>query len=178
MKEHLTFFLFAFTSLFTIVNPFGAMPVFMSMTEGMERGRIIDLSRKACITAGIVMLAYRKRPMTYGEHVVFSLHVHAFWFLALLLIALLPAAAGDLLQWAVPVYGCWRMAGPAGSCLPTIPSGLRVPWKRSSTTSGSARAWRPTPGPRSSLTSVCPATSRASRVCSLAPPPNGTSRRN
>src|SRR6202000_1217461 len=32
--------------------------------------------------AGIMQLAYRQRRMTYGEHFVFSLHLHAFWFLA------------------------------------------------------------------------------------------------
>lgn len=58
MTEQLTFFLFAFTSLFTIVNPFGAMPVFMSMTEGLEPERVRELARKASVTAGFVMLAF------------------------------------------------------------------------------------------------------------------------
>ncbi len=33
------------------------------------------------VFAGIMMLTYRSRRMTYGEHVVFSLHLHAFWFI-------------------------------------------------------------------------------------------------
>jgi len=57
------------------------------------------------VFAAITMLAYRNRRMTYGEHVVFSLHLHAFWFLALPLVALLPPSAGDLLIWIVPLYG-------------------------------------------------------------------------
>ena len=61
------------------------------------------------VFAGIMMLAYRRRRMTYGEHFVFSLHLHAFWFLALLVIRLVPNGVGDVLQFAVPVYGVWAM---------------------------------------------------------------------
>ena len=39
------------------------------------------------VFAGIVMLAYRRQAMTYGGHFVFSMHMHAFWFIALLLVA-------------------------------------------------------------------------------------------
>ena len=61
------------------------------------------------VFAGIMMLAYRRRRMTYGEHFVFSLHLHAFWFLALLVLRLVPDGVGDVLQLAVPVYGVWAM---------------------------------------------------------------------
>ena len=56
--------------------------------------------------AGIMKLTYRNRRMTYGEHVVFSLHLHAFWFLLGLAIAVLPDAIVGVLQPALPVYGC------------------------------------------------------------------------
>ena len=59
--------------------------------------------------AGVMMLAYRNRGMTYGEHFVFSLHLHAFWFLALLVISVVPDAVGSVLQLVVPVYGTWAM---------------------------------------------------------------------
>lgn len=61
------------------------------------------------VFAGIVALAYRSRRMTYGEHVVFSLHLHSFWFLALLLIALLPSAVGEVIWWVMPAYATWAM---------------------------------------------------------------------
>jgi hypothetical protein len=61
------------------------------------------------VFAGIVALAYRRRAMTYGEHVVFSLHVHSFWFLALLLIALVPVAVEDVIWWSMPIYATWAM---------------------------------------------------------------------
>jgi len=55
--------------------------------------------------AGIVALVYRRRGRTYGEHFVFSLHLHAFWFLALLAMMLLPVSGSDLVALAVPVHG-------------------------------------------------------------------------
>lgn len=61
------------------------------------------------VFSGIVMLAWRRRRMTYGEHVVFSLHLHAFWFIALLLVELLPLALADVLLCLVPVYGVLAM---------------------------------------------------------------------
>ncbi len=42
------------------------------------------------IYAGIVQLAYRRRQRNFGEHFVFALHVHAFWFLAMLITIWLP----------------------------------------------------------------------------------------
>ena len=59
--------------------------------------------------AGIMQLAYRNRRMTYGEHFVFSLHLHAFWFLAGLVLLALPDAVGDVGQLAVMLYGLWAM---------------------------------------------------------------------
>jgi hypothetical protein len=61
------------------------------------------------VFAGVVMLAYRGRRRTYGEHFVFSLHLHAFWFFALLAMALLPKDGSDLVVLAVPVYGVIAM---------------------------------------------------------------------
>ena len=61
------------------------------------------------VFAGIMKLTYRNRRMTYGEHVVFSMHVHAFWFLLFLAIWLAPGGLAGLLQLVVPVYGTWAM---------------------------------------------------------------------
>ena len=71
--------------------------------------------------AGIMKLTYWNRRMTYGEHVVFSLHVHAFWFLLFLAIWLAPEGLADLLELLVPVYGTWAMhEAYGGRWLPTI----------------------------------------------------------
>ena len=77
--------------------------------------------------SGLMMLVYRKRRLTYGEHFVFSLHLHAFWFLALLVIALVPDSVGSLLQLGVPVYGVWAMREAyGGRWWPTIVRALLV----------------------------------------------------
>ncbi len=61
------------------------------------------------VFAGIVMLAFRKQRMTYGGHFVFSMHMHAFWFIGLLLVALLPKALSDLVFIGILVYGVWAL---------------------------------------------------------------------
>ena len=77
--------------------------------------------------SGLMMLAYRRRRLTYGEHFVFSLHLHAFWFLALLVISLVPDSVGSVLQLGVPVYGVWAMREAyGGRWLPTILRALFV----------------------------------------------------
>lgn len=49
-------------------------------------------------------LAYRNRGLRYTEHLVFALHVHAFWFLMLALITLELPLVPQLAMLAVPVY--------------------------------------------------------------------------
>jgi hypothetical protein len=61
------------------------------------------------VFTALMMLAYRGRRLTYGEHFVFSLHLHAFWFIALLAMALLPKDLSDLVLLAIPVYGVMAM---------------------------------------------------------------------
>jgi hypothetical protein len=59
--------------------------------------------------AGIMQLTYRGRGMTYGEHFVFSLHLHAFWFLAAMVLVAMPEPVVAAGQFAVLVYGVWAM---------------------------------------------------------------------
>jgi hypothetical protein len=54
-------------------------------------------------------LLYRKRGMLYGEHLVFTLHLHAFWFAVLLLMVLLPEVVADPLALAIPLYAILAM---------------------------------------------------------------------
>lgn len=61
------------------------------------------------VFSAIVMLAYRGRRMLYGEHVVFALHLHAFWFLALLATWLLPPGFGGWLSLVMMGYGVWAL---------------------------------------------------------------------
>jgi hypothetical protein len=61
------------------------------------------------VFAAIVMGAYRNRHMLFGEHVVFSLHMHAFWFLAAWIDALLPDDVGGFVFLGVLVYSVWAL---------------------------------------------------------------------
>lgn len=56
------------------------------------------------IFAAWVMLAYRNRRMRYAEHLVFALHLHAFWFIAALPGILSVPYAGDVAALLMPVY--------------------------------------------------------------------------
>jgi Protein of unknown function (DUF3667) len=57
----------------------------------------------------LLALAYRNRGMFYGEHLIFALHVHSFWFLLALLAVLLPNSIGDWLRLVSLVYGVWAL---------------------------------------------------------------------
>jgi hypothetical protein len=61
------------------------------------------------VFAALLMLAYRSRSLRYGTHFVFSLHMHAFGFLALLLLWKLPTAAALIGALTLPPYGLWAL---------------------------------------------------------------------
>jgi len=62
------------------------------------------------IFAALLALAYRNRRMYYGEHLVFALHVHSFWFLlALITTVLLPDSIGGLFPAVAFGYGMWAL---------------------------------------------------------------------
>jgi len=58
MSELLSFALLAFTSFFTLINPLGSMPVFMSMTSGLEVKERNKTAKKASIVAFIIIVAF------------------------------------------------------------------------------------------------------------------------
>ncbi len=58
MEEYLKFAVYAFTALFSIVNPIGAIPVFGSMTLNIERTEVKTIAFKATILATATMLAF------------------------------------------------------------------------------------------------------------------------
>ncbi|MBZ8144031.1 hypothetical protein CLD22_30105, partial [Rubrivivax gelatinosus] len=77
-------------------------------TRGLK-ARLVDAIGPAMFVllpgfAAWLALAYRNRRLRYTEHLVFALHVHAFWF-AMLGITLLPIGGLQGLAWiVVPVY--------------------------------------------------------------------------
>ncbi|MDV7396955.1 NAAT family transporter, partial [Arthrospira platensis SPKY1] len=57
-QESLNFGLLAFTSFFTLLNPLGTMPVFMTMTADLTHEQRTATARKASIVAFITILAF------------------------------------------------------------------------------------------------------------------------
>lgn len=58
MEETFTFTLFAFTSLFTIVNPTGAIPFFNNITEGLSNTKKQQIAAKTASTAFLAMVFF------------------------------------------------------------------------------------------------------------------------
>ncbi len=58
MNEIFTFGLLSFTSFFTLINPLGSMPVFMTMTAELEQPDRIKTAKKATLVAFIVIVAF------------------------------------------------------------------------------------------------------------------------
>jgi hypothetical protein len=61
------------------------------------------------IFAGLLALVYHGRHMYYGEHLVFALHVHSFWFFFALIVAAIPGAGGEWVGWVFIGYGFWAL---------------------------------------------------------------------
>ncbi|MGQ1785032.1 MULTISPECIES: MarC family protein [unclassified Saccharicrinis] len=58
MSELLTFGLLSFTSFFTLINPLGSMPVFMTMTADLEQEHRVRTAKKATFIAFAVILTF------------------------------------------------------------------------------------------------------------------------
>jgi multiple antibiotic resistance protein len=56
--EIYTFALLAFTAFFTIINPLGTMPIFMSMTASLSKQRRKQTAKKATIVAFFTVIAF------------------------------------------------------------------------------------------------------------------------
>ncbi len=58
MSETLTFGLLCFTSFFTLINPLGVMPVFMTMTSSLDSKARNKTARKAVIIAFLTLVMF------------------------------------------------------------------------------------------------------------------------
>jgi multiple antibiotic resistance protein len=68
MDSVLQFALLAFTSLFTMINPMGVIPVFTTLTTGMTSKQAAAIALKATSTALIVLLLF-----TFGGNFIFDI---------------------------------------------------------------------------------------------------------
>jgi len=77
--------------------------------------------------SAVVMLAYKGRRLRYGEHFVFALHIHSFWFLALLALWLAPEGYGVLGLLVLPAYSLLALRRVYdGGWWPTLARGLFI----------------------------------------------------
>jgi multiple antibiotic resistance protein len=58
MNETIAFGLLCFTSFFTLINPLGTMPVFMTMTADLTDQHRTHIAKKASIISAIVIMAF------------------------------------------------------------------------------------------------------------------------
>lgn len=68
MDSILQFALLAFTSLFTMINPMGVIPVYTTLTTGMNSRQASAIALKATSTALIVLLLF-----TFGGNFIFDI---------------------------------------------------------------------------------------------------------
>ena len=58
MDSLLPFFLLCFTSFFTLTNPLGTMPVFLTMTSGMSEEQRRAIVRRATIVSFLTLMVF------------------------------------------------------------------------------------------------------------------------
>ncbi len=68
METLLPFAFICLTSFFTLTNPLGTMPVFLSMTKGMDNAQRARIVRRATIISFIILICF-----TIGGQVLFTL---------------------------------------------------------------------------------------------------------
>ena len=58
MNEVITFGILSFTSFFTLINPFGTMPIFMTMTADLDKSHRTKTAQKASIVSFITIIIF------------------------------------------------------------------------------------------------------------------------
>jgi multiple antibiotic resistance protein len=58
MSDVITFGILSFTSFFTLINPFGTMPIFMTMTAGLDKNHRTKTARKAAAVSFITIIVF------------------------------------------------------------------------------------------------------------------------
>ena len=58
MESYYTFAILVFTSFFTLINPLGTMPIFMSMTASLSNQKRKNTAKKASIIAFFTIIAF------------------------------------------------------------------------------------------------------------------------
>ncbi len=56
--EHFQYGLLCFSSLFTLINPFGILPIYLTMTQNITKQQRKDINQKGLIAAGTVLIIF------------------------------------------------------------------------------------------------------------------------
>lgn len=67
MTEYITFGILCFTTFFTIINPLGVMPIFMTMTKEMDKSDRNATAKKAILASFITLVVF-----AFSGQVLFS----------------------------------------------------------------------------------------------------------
>jgi multiple antibiotic resistance protein len=76
MNELFSFGLLAFTSFFTLINPIGTMPIFMTMTANLDKEHRTRTARKASIVALLTIIIFSFSGQLLFDF--FGISVHSF----------------------------------------------------------------------------------------------------
>ena len=72
----LSYALISFTSIFTLINPLGILPIYLTLTESISRQERTKINRRGIVTAGIVLIIF-----SFIGNYIFSFYgitIHAF----------------------------------------------------------------------------------------------------
>ena len=56
--ENLQFALLCFSSLFTLINPIGILPIYLTMTQNLSRLERTQINKQGLISAGMILLLF------------------------------------------------------------------------------------------------------------------------
>ncbi len=75
-STQISFGLLCFTSLLTLINPIGVLPVYLTLTEEVTREERTVINRKGILTAGLILIVF-----SFLGNLIFSFYgitIHAF----------------------------------------------------------------------------------------------------
>ncbi len=76
MSQEWSFFLVVFTSFFTVINPLGVLPIFLTMTDGLDNAARRNTAQKAMVVSFITMVLFSLSGQVLFEF--FGISVHSF----------------------------------------------------------------------------------------------------
>tara|TARA_B100000700_G_C15038974_1_gene854251 strand:+ start:2592 stop:3233 length:642 start_codon:yes stop_codon:yes gene_type:complete len=56
--EHFQYGILCFSSLITLINPFGVLPIYLTMTENISKEERKQINKKGLITAGLILILF------------------------------------------------------------------------------------------------------------------------